>query len=202
MLLRCENPWKCESTIGARCVLIAWEFWWLSYLNILHVEIKLDCHQVCNTLVSCQLVLLWTAILILIFFFFAFFFLFPFYTEQCMENLQSVLSSLVDFLLFLTFLSVSSGIWMHHLISQVCFFGFTSNVLFCTDLYLWWHGRCSDWAVGWTFLGSIFDGARDFYPVQNVQTACGAHPASCSVHAGGIVAGVWSKPLISIWCQA
>ena len=130
-----------------------------------------------------------------------FFFLFPFCTEQCMENLQSVLSShslplLIPLCSQLSSL-VSSGIWMYHLISQVCFFGFTSNVLFCTDLYLWRHGRCSDWAVGWTVLGSIFDGARDFYPLQNVQTACGAHPASCSVHAGGIVAGVWSKPLIS-----
>jgi len=59
--------------------------------------------------------------------------------------------------------------------------------------------------VGWS-VPQIRAGARDFSLLQNVQTGCGAHPASYSMGMEGSflrseAGGTWGWPLTSVSCQ-
>ena len=57
----------------------------------------------------------------------------------------------------------------------------------------------------WTVRGSKLGRSTRFFPLRNVRTSFGAHPASYTMaqgfFLGGKVARAWSSPLISVQCQ-
>ena len=60
------------------------------------------------------------------------------------------------------------------------------------------HSWYSEQTVGWTLWVSV-PGGETYFLLQNIQTSCGCHPASCPVVLQSRVARMWGWPHTCGW---